>query len=190
MNNILYSIRIFEHFIIHKVNKILLEIANILIFFADFTNIYVMYGKRIKKLREHYGYSQRELAEKLGIPSTTLSFWERAEYPSLEGIIKICGIFNMSSWEFFIDDYSEMKKILPSFVTTDDAAILHLLNNHIDVAARMQVKRVFVEIIKLALADKQDEMKHLPEFQQLFRLTEYSQDDERIVSPVHDEQKK
>lgn len=164
--------------------------VNYLIFFAGNTNILTMYGKRIKHLREHYGYSQRELAEKLGVPSTTLSFWERAQYPSLEGIIKVCNIFKMSPWEFFIDEYSDMKKILPSFVTTDDAAILHLLNDHIDVASRMQVKKVFVEIIKLALADKHEEMKHIPEYLQLFRMTEYSQDVERIVSPVHDENNK
>ena len=149
-----------------------------------------MYGKKLKNLREHYGYSQRELAEKLDIPSTTLSFWERADYPSLEGIIKFCGVFNMSLWEFFIDDYNEMKKILPSFITTDDAAILHLLNNHIDTETRMQVKRAFVEIMKLVLLNKQDNMKHLPEFQQLFKMTEYAQSGERIVSPVHDDNKK
>jgi transcriptional regulator with XRE-family HTH domain len=66
-----------------------------------------MYGEKLKKIRDYYGYSQRDLADKLEVPYSTLSFWERADYPSLEGIVKICEFFKINIWEFFIDDFEE-----------------------------------------------------------------------------------
>ena len=146
-----------------------------------------MYGEKIRKMREYYGYSQRELAEKINIPSTTLSFWERAEYPSLEGIIKICGVFKIKLWEFFIEDYSEVKKILPDFIAADDAALLRLLNTQVEIKTRIQVKKTFLEIIKLVLNKESEKYKHMPEYRMLFKTLEYQQIDESISSPIHDE---
>jgi transcriptional regulator with XRE-family HTH domain len=148
-----------------------------------------MYGEKIKKMREHYGYSQRELADKMGIPSTTLSFWERSDFPSLEGIIKVCDVFKINLWEFFIDDYSEIKKILPDYITADDSALLSLLNKEVAIETRIQVKKTFLEILKLVLIQHAERISYLPEYRHLFHATIYSEDDEKIVLPLHDDEK-
>lgn len=148
-----------------------------------------MYGEKIKKMREHYGYSQRELADKMGIPSTTLSFWERSDFPSLEGIIKVCDVFKINLWEFFIDDYSEIKKILPDYITADDSALLSLLNKEVAIETRIQVKKTFLEILKLVLIQHAERISYLPEYRHLFHDTIYSEDDEKIVLPLHDNEK-
>ena len=145
-----------------------------------------MFGEKIKKLREHYGYSQREFAEKLGVPSTTLSFWERADYPSLEGIIKVCATFSMNLWEFFVDDYGQIKKTLPDFINADDAALLKILNTRLDRETRIQVKKAFLEIMKLALLKDKEKYLNTPEYKLLFNPSEYIEPDEGIISPLHD----
>jgi transcriptional regulator with XRE-family HTH domain len=145
-----------------------------------------MFGEKIKILREHYGYSQRELSEKIGVPSTTLSFWERTEYPSLEGIIKICDAFSMSLWEFFVDDYSQIKKMLPDYINADDAALLKILNTRLDRETRIQVKKTFLEILKLTLLNDREQYINMPEYRLLFNPAEYVEPEEGIVSPLHD----
>ncbi len=127
-----------------------------------------MYGDKLRKLREHYGYSQRELAEKLDIPSTTISSWERTDYPSLEGIIKISKFFNTNLWEFFLDDFGQIKHILPNFIEPDDAAMLKLLNAKMDVVTRIEVKKIFLAVLKMALAKDEENLRHLPEYTALF----------------------
>ena len=127
-----------------------------------------MYGDKLRILRDYYGHSQRELADKLDIPSTTISSWERTEYPSLEGIIKICDFYKVSLWEFFIDDLEEFKKILPDFIEPSDAAVMKLVNTRMDVETRIQVKKMFLDVVKLALAKDKDKLKDLPEYKALF----------------------
>lgn len=124
-----------------------------------------MYGKKIKWMREHYGYSQRELANKIGVPPSTISFWEKSEYPSLEGIVKICNAFNLNIWEFFIDDHNELKKILPSFITIEDATLIKIINTESDFNTRSEIKKAFVSITKAVLAHKPEIVKQLPVYE-------------------------
>jgi transcriptional regulator with XRE-family HTH domain len=52
---------------------------------------------RLKSLRQLYGYSREELADRLGISVFTLRSWEQGKRePSLSMIIKISNIFNCS----------------------------------------------------------------------------------------------
>ena len=127
-----------------------------------------MYGEKLKKLREYYGYSQRELAAKIETNQANISFWENSDYPSLEGIIKICEFFKVSLWEFFIDDFEEFKKVLPDFIEPSDAAVIKLVNTRMDIETRIQVKKVFLDVVKLALAKDKDKLKELPEYKALF----------------------
>ncbi len=127
-----------------------------------------MYGDKLKKLREYYGLSQRELAAKIETNQANISFWENSEYPSLEGIIKICDFFKLNLWEFFIDDFEEFKKVLPDFIESSDAAVLKLVTTRMDVEQRIMVKKVFLDIVKLVLAKDIDKLKELPEYRALF----------------------
>ena len=127
-----------------------------------------MYGEKLKILREYYGYSQRELAAKIDTNQANISFWEKSDYPSLEGIFKICEFFKINIWEFFIDDFEEFKKILPDFIEPSDAAVMKLVNTRMDIEKRIQVKKMFLDVVKLALAKHKDKLKDLPEYKALF----------------------
>lgn len=52
---------------------------------------------RIKNLREEYGFTQQELAEKIGGAKSTIAMYENEQRkPSLEVLIKLSEIFNCS----------------------------------------------------------------------------------------------
>ena len=63
-----------------------------------------MYGKRIRELRKKAGLSQAELAELTGVSRPNISFWEKAAYPPLEAIDRVCHALEMETWSFFIDE--------------------------------------------------------------------------------------
>ena len=56
------------------------------------------FGKRLKKLRRDSEMTQIELASKLGVVTSAVGKYERLphSYPSVEGLIKIADIFNVS----------------------------------------------------------------------------------------------
>ncbi len=58
----------------------------------------VNFGTVLKKLRTQSGMSQRQLAEKLGVTKSTISYYELSERtPSPDIIIKIANIFHVST---------------------------------------------------------------------------------------------
>jgi transcriptional regulator with XRE-family HTH domain len=63
-----------------------------------------MYGKKIKQLRKNVGLNQADLARMVGVSRPNISFWENAQYPPLEAIVKICKVFGIEVWRFFADD--------------------------------------------------------------------------------------
>lgn len=53
---------------------------------------------RIKTLRIEYNFTQKELAEKLGLTPKMISFYEKAERtPPIDIVLKLVTIFNVSS---------------------------------------------------------------------------------------------
>ena len=57
-----------------------------------------MLNKRIYELRQSFGWTQVQLAEKLNITKQTVSNWENDNIqPSIEMLIKLTKIFNVSS---------------------------------------------------------------------------------------------
>lgn len=58
----------------------------------------VMYGKRIRELREEKGLSQLQLGKVFAISQTTIGKYEREEVePNIETIKAICWYFNVSA---------------------------------------------------------------------------------------------
>lgn len=58
----------------------------------------VDFGKKLKKLRLESGYTQQQLATKLGITKSVVSYYELQErYPSPEVLIRLAHIFNVST---------------------------------------------------------------------------------------------
>lgn len=56
------------------------------------------FGTKLRKLRKDNNMTQKQLADKLEITKATVSAYEtNAKYPSIEVLIKISNIFNVSS---------------------------------------------------------------------------------------------
>lgn len=56
-----------------------------------------VFGKKLKVLRLENGFSQRELAAKLGYCNQTISFWETGQRePDLDALVKIAALFDVS----------------------------------------------------------------------------------------------
>ena len=57
-----------------------------------------MLGHRIAALRRHLGLSQAELARRMGVSPSAVGMYEQGRRePSLEGIVRLCGIFGVTS---------------------------------------------------------------------------------------------
>ena len=66
---------------------------------------------RLVKLRKKYGYSQEELADKLGLSRQAVSKWERAEAsPDTDNLICLAKLYGVSLDELLATDYYEYKK--------------------------------------------------------------------------------
>jgi transcriptional regulator with XRE-family HTH domain len=66
-----------------------------------------MYGNKIRHLRKNAGLNQADLARLVGVSRPNISFWENADYPPLEAIVKICNVLGLEIWKFFTDDSFE-----------------------------------------------------------------------------------
>lgn len=148
----------------------------------------IRYGSKIKSMIKESGLTLKEISEKMDIPASTISSWYKSEYPPLEAIIKLCEFFGISVAEFFWDDSGELKKELPYYITKSDADILKILNTSIDPKTRIEIKHIFAGMLKIALLQHSDKIKHSPEFKELFKDGIYK-NEEVNSSSLHDEDK-
>ena len=59
-------------------------------------------GKKIKEIRKHFGYTQEQLSELIGIETSSLSGIESGRFfPSLHVLDKMSGVLNIELVEFF-----------------------------------------------------------------------------------------
>ncbi|MCI5924970.1 MAG: helix-turn-helix domain-containing protein [Oscillospiraceae bacterium] len=58
----------------------------------------ILFGKKLKQLRQEKELTQQELADRLSLTRATISSYERsALYPSVEVLVEICRFFNVSA---------------------------------------------------------------------------------------------
>ena len=58
----------------------------------------VDFGNTLKRLRQEAGYTQKQLADKLCVTKSVISYYELQErYPSPEVLIKLSSIFHVST---------------------------------------------------------------------------------------------
>jgi len=104
-------------------------------------------ANRLQKLRKENGYSQEELADKLGISRQAVSKWERAESsPDTDNLIVLAKLYNISLDELLYDTESvdeirertidkEADKITidsnSASLTDDEGQTLKIENGHI-----------------------------------------------------------
>ena len=126
-------------------------------------------ANRLQKLRKENGYSQEELADKLGISRQAVSKWERAESsPDTDNLIILARLYNMSLDELLYDtepdeeirnrnkDREEDNKEKDVISLTDDEGqTLKIENGHIKCldSDGKEVKMNKKQIIALSIID-------------------------------------
>lgn len=72
----------------------------------------MIFADKLIKLRKRVGYSQEELAEKMGVTRQSVSKWESAQsIPDIEKIIKISELFGVSTDYLLMDNIEETAEI-------------------------------------------------------------------------------
>ena len=73
----------------------------------------MIFAERLKKERKSKGWSQEKLAEKLFVSRQSVSKWETGQnYPSIEIIIKISDLFDVTIDELLRSDEELTKKVI------------------------------------------------------------------------------
>ncbi len=129
----------------------------------------IIHGLKIKKLIKDSGDKLKEVSEAINVPSSTIASWYNLEYPPLDGVKKICDYYKITLWQFFLDDYDELKEYIQDFIETEDAALLKLINTRMSIEERIQIKKAFLEVAKLVLLSNEEKFKDLPEYKALFK---------------------
>ena len=89
-----------------------------------------MVSDKIKKLREQNGYTQTELAKKLGITRSGVNAWEMGiSTPSTQYIVELSSIFQVST--DFLLGINETSTISVSGLTDQDIELIHSLITHL-----------------------------------------------------------
>ena len=94
---------------------------------------------RISTLRMARNWTEYQLAERAGLPQSTISSWYRKKMlPSIGSIEKLCNAFNLTLSQFFSEDgepvelQSEQQFLLDKWAALTDAqkaALLQLLQS-------------------------------------------------------------
>ena len=64
------------------------------------------YNEKLISLRKKYGYTQEQLAEKIGVSRQAISRWEAGEtMPDTACLIKLCDVFQVSADQLIRDEY-------------------------------------------------------------------------------------
>lgn len=90
-----------------------------------------MIHERIKMLREQYGYSQADLAKRLGIARTSVLAWENeTSVPSMKHIIEMAKLFRVTTDYLLEVDNKRMLSI--DGLSGEEIAIICDLLNYFD----------------------------------------------------------
>ncbi|MDF3416086.1 cupin domain-containing protein [Sulfitobacter sp. M57] len=99
-------------------------------------------GVRLREIRQQYGLSQRQLADRAGVPHGQISMIETSKSsPSVASLRKILGGFGMNMSEFFEPDVIEQTQV---FFKPDDLRDLtsQLYQGQEAIRTRMTLKQV------------------------------------------------
>ncbi len=127
-------------------------------------------GDKLKNLREHYGYSQTQIANVLDTSQRNVSNYESTEEITglLDYIFKFCRYFKIPVSEFFIENISDLKNTLPDYIKPEDAALIKIINTGVDIQTQIEIKKAFIQVARAILINKSDRIKDMPEYKELF----------------------
>ena len=84
----------------------------------------------LKSLRKDAGLTQKELADKVGVTNSTISFYEQEERsPSVDMIIRLAEIFNVSV--DYLLGIDQKKNINLSGLKEEDIQLIHCMVEHL-----------------------------------------------------------
>ena len=84
------------------------------------------FGEKLKELRVLHHLNQQQVADNLGVTAATISAYELGKkYPSIEIIIRICHLFNVSS--DYLLGLTDSMDLLKSDLTNHQISILRQL---------------------------------------------------------------
>ena len=89
----------------------------------------------------------KALGDKLGVRQSTISTWEKQQYPSLQAIEKVCKFYDVDLSHFFAED-SDRKEVLPSYIKQEQAEILKVVNTQFDAETRVAFWELFHTALK------------------------------------------
>ena len=97
----------------------------------------VDFGEKLKELRKSAGLTQKQLAERLGITSSVVSYYELSERtPSPEVLIKLSGIFHVSVDSLLGIEQTQTSPLDISGLTDED---IQYLRQTIDILRRKKM---------------------------------------------------
>jgi len=105
-----------------------------------------MFGNKIKALRKQAGLTQRDCEKITGHGQSSISSYEKAEFPNSEYVAKICKHIGVSLSEFWKDEGEADQ--LPSYIKPEQAEILKLINTEFDAETRIEIWELFKKALE------------------------------------------
>ena len=85
----------------------------------------VDFGNRLKELRQRAGMTQKQLAEKLGVTSSVVSYYELSERnPAPDVVVKLASIFHVTADYLLGIEHDNRKTIDVSDLSEEDIDLL------------------------------------------------------------------
>ncbi len=100
---------------------------------------YRQFGRRLKELRIQANLSQEELAERVGVSTKTVSYWENAHNPvTLSKIPIIASVLNIPVYKLFVFFNIDEKTADKDYITLLQAITGEELNTLFNVVKELQ----------------------------------------------------
>lgn len=78
------------------------------------------FAYKLQAARKQAGLTQKEAAEAMGIPPSTFGSWEIGKgSPDPEALIRLCVMYGIKEFTYFLDDDTEIKKATPQKKRSD-----------------------------------------------------------------------
>lgn len=110
------------------------------------------YGEKIKNLRKERNVSQLTLSEKIGLPQTSISSYEKYSEPPLDFLRKALAFLapEMKLFEFIAEPEDlEKYKDNPSWILPEDLEMLRALYD-LPLETRIKIRKLWVDSVEIA----------------------------------------
>ena len=100
----------------------------------------IYFGEKLRALRLKQGMTQQQLADRIDLVKASISAYEQsAKYPSLEVLIKICEVFDVSA--DYMLGLSDDMKLQKSELTDEQMALVRSLIRELEQSNHLKDKK-------------------------------------------------